>query len=99
MLNKTEILRRLQSEKENITQQWPIQSIALFGSASRDELVDKSDIDLLIEFNGKMGWRVVELAEQLEELLGCKVDVISRKTLNPRFWQAIQADVIEVFSV
>ena len=61
-----------------------VKRAALFGSIVRGEAVEKSDIDLLVEFEGKKS--LLDLAGlklELEELLKREVDVLTYKSLNP----------------
>ena len=43
---------------------------------------EKSDIDLLVEFNRPIGLRFINLVDYLEDLLGRKVDVVTRDGLE-----------------
>jgi predicted nucleotidyltransferase len=49
MLNKNDILQFLVNNKEYLNKQFHIVKIGLFGSFARDEAVENSDIDILIE--------------------------------------------------
>ena len=55
-----------------------VKSLALFGSVARDEATLKSDVDLLVEFDGKVTFdRYMDLKFFLEDSLGCSVDLVS----------------------
>lgn len=61
-----------------------VKKAALFGSIVREEATEKSDIDLLVEFEGKKS--LLDLAGlklELEELAGKSVDVVTYKSLHP----------------
>ena len=61
------------------------QSVALFGSAARGEDLPGSDIDLLVEFEpGSSLFDLLHLQDDLEALLGCRVDVVSTGGLKAR---------------
>lgn len=47
----------------------------LFGSLAQGTAKMTSDIDLLVEFDKPIGWRFIDLADELEKTLGGKVDV------------------------
>ena len=49
MLSKKDILLFLEENKDYLSKQFHIVKIGLFGSFARDEAVEGSDIDLLIE--------------------------------------------------
>ncbi len=61
-----EIKNTLSSHKSRLFQDYPIKSMAIFGSYSRREQNDSSDLDILVEFSDKIGVRFIDLAEELE---------------------------------
>ena len=66
------------SEKHNV------RKIAVFGSIVRGTSNDDSDIDILIEFEGKKSlFDLVRFEEELELVLQRKVEVITYKSLHP----------------
>jgi predicted nucleotidyltransferase len=69
-------------------------SVALFGSAARGDDAEHSDIDLLVEFEPDSSlFDLAHLTDELEALLGCKVDVVSRGGLKERD-QRILSDAV-----
>ncbi|AFZ56731.1 nucleotidyltransferase family protein [Anabaena cylindrica FACHB-243] len=74
-----------------------VKSLALFGSVARDEATAKSDIDLLVEFEGKVTFDCyMDLKFFLEDSLGCPVDVVSKKMLKPQIRDAVETEAIYV---
>jgi predicted nucleotidyltransferase len=72
-------------------------TISLFGSVARDEASDGSDIDLLVEFADPATFdNYIALKEFLESLLGNQVDLITRKSVKPRFAEIIERDLVDV---
>jgi predicted nucleotidyltransferase len=60
-------------------------AIAVFGSVARGEERPDSDLDFLVEFEpGSSLFDLVRLQDELRELLGCPVDVVSLGGLLPR---------------
>lgn len=60
-------------------------TIAVFGSAARGDDTATSDIDFLVEFEPRSSlFDLMHLEDDLEELLGCPVDVISVGGLKSR---------------
>lgn len=56
---------------------------ATFGSVQRGEDTDTSDIDLLVDFEpGRSLFDQVGLIQDLEDLLGCRVDVVTEGGLH-----------------
>jgi len=72
---------------------YPIKSLAIFGSYARREQKEESDLDVIVEFNDKIGIRFIDLAEELESIIGFKVDLVSRKGIKDKYFQKIQSDL------
>jgi predicted nucleotidyltransferase len=96
MKSLQEIKLTLSKHKQKLFAEYPIKSMAIFGSYARKEQKDESDLDLIVEFNGKIGIRFIDLAEEIESLIGFKVDLVSRKGIKDKYYQAIQSDLIYV---
>ncbi len=75
-----------------------VKSLALFGSLARDEAIDTSDVDLLVEFvrpTGLLG--LIALKHDLEDALEVeKVDLLTPEGLYPALKQRILAEAIRV---
>lgn len=73
----------LTSHAEELKKNFGVKSLRLFGSVSRNEQKDGSDVDVCIDMEPKM-FLVVRLKRFLEELLQCSVDVVRmHKHINP----------------
>ena len=60
-----------------------VRNIREFGSAARGEAKEGSDLDLLIEAGPeRTPWFPGGLIANLEDLLGCRVDVVTEKALH-----------------
>jgi len=74
-----------------------VRSLALFGSVARDEARPDSDVDVLVEFDGPTTFdRHMGLLVFLEDLLGCRVDVVTPTGLRPGHREAIEPDLVRV---
>ena len=93
---KDQLLQRLRSAKPSLMAKYPIRSLALFGSVSRNEDRPESDVDVLVEFYGPVGMQFIRLAEDLQVLLDRKVDLVSRGGIKPGYFEAIREDLIDV---
>lgn len=72
--------------------------VGLFGSASRGEETEKSDIDLLIKFaKRKSLLTVVRLERELSEALGRKVDLLTEAAISPYIRDNILRDVKVIY--
>jgi len=59
------------------------QNVRLFGSAVSGQETPTSDVDLLVEFEpGRSLLDVVAISQDLEDLLGRKVDVVNERSLH-----------------
>jgi predicted nucleotidyltransferase len=96
MKSLEDIKKVLSSHKKVLSKKYPIKSIAIFGSYARNENHNNSDIDLMVEFNGKIGIQFIDLAEELEKLLNYKVDLVSKKGIKEKYFQAIKSDLVYV---
>ena len=60
------------------------QSIALFGSTARGEDTETSDCDFIADFKPCTSlFHLARMKQRLEGLLGCTVDVASRRSVPP----------------
>lgn len=70
----------------------------LFGSVARGEHHEGSDIDIFVTMPPKF-FIYIEAIEYLEQLLGCRVDLIrDHKNLRPFFRNQIEQDGINIFT-
>lgn len=70
--------------------------MAIFGSYSRGENTVESDLDVLVEIDGNIGIRFIDLADEIEEIVGLKVDLVSRNGIKDGYLKAINPDLIYV---
>ena len=58
--------------------------LEVFGSVARGETHPGSDLDLLVTFRPEvhLGWDFFALHEEIEEILGCKVDLLTRRSVE-----------------
>jgi predicted nucleotidyltransferase len=67
-------------------------NLRLFGSAIRGDERPDSDIDLLVDLAENRGFRdYLALVEELESLLGRRVEVIIARSLSPYFRPYVEA--------
>jgi len=81
---KEELLARLRANRHAIRSQG-VRRLELFGSFARGEEGSESDVDLLVEFEpGEKTWdHFLELSLLLEEILGRRVELLTRESLSP----------------
>ncbi len=74
-----------EAEIESFCRRWKIDELSLFGSVLRNELRPDSDVDVLVSFGPDARWSlfdVVRMEEELQEILGRKVDLVERVTVE-----------------
>lgn len=57
---------------------------------------EESDVDILVEVDPSIGLGFVDLADQIEKLIGVKAEVVSRRAVKPRNWKVIERELIDV---
>ncbi|MBW9222394.1 nucleotidyltransferase family protein [Methanothermococcus sp. SCGC AD-155-C09] len=77
-MNKEELLKELRKNKKKI-KEFGVKRIGIFGSFARDEAGEKSDIDVVVEFEkGKATFKnVCGLVDFLEDLFSREVDILT----------------------
>jgi len=97
MKSLKEIQKILADHKEELGQRYKVKEIGIFGSIVRGEQKKKSDIDILVEFKSPIGlFKFLELEEYIGDLLGIKVDLVSKKALKPRIGKHILQEVLTI---
>lgn len=79
-----EVIHEKREDIERIAIKHGARNVRMFGSAARGEEMPDSDIDLLIDVGpDTTSWFPAGLILELEELLGCRVDVVTERGLDP----------------
>ena len=85
-----QLLKEKREEILRICKKHGARYVRVFGSVARGEAGKASDIDLLVEFEeGRSLLDHAALLLELEQLLGCPVDLISERGIKPRIRQKI----------
>ncbi|MBL7810415.1 MAG: nucleotidyltransferase family protein [Saprospiraceae bacterium] len=86
----TDIKNKIQELKPTLHERFGVSEIGVFGSWVRGEQSDKSDIDVLVDFDREVSlFDILELQWFLEETLEKKVDVSPRDSLRKYIGQQI----------
>ena len=92
-----DIKRILLRNKAELRKRFKVKTIGVFGSYVRGEQKRQSDVDLLVEFEEPVGlFEFMDLEMYLTDLLGVKVDLVSKKALKPHIGERILKEVIMV---
>ncbi len=91
------VLQTLKQKNAELTKQFGVKSLLLFGSVARNESTSASDVDLLVEFNRPVGYfGLFALQDYLEKLLGCRVDLGTPDSLKPYIKERVMGELIRV---
>jgi len=91
-----EVQSVLKQLKPQLMSKYGVSSLGLFGSIVRDDFTDQSDIDIVVEFSKPIDTDFFDLADELEEKLNRKVDLVSRNGIKPRYYEAIEPEILYV---
>jgi predicted nucleotidyltransferase len=79
-----QLIKEKRAEILEITSLHGATKVRIFGSAARGTSKPGSDIDLLIQLQaGRSLLDIVAIKQDLEDLLDCKVDVVTEAALSP----------------
>lgn len=88
------VLRILREELPRLRRKYDVSSIGLFGSYAKGTQHQKSDVDILVEYETAPSMlRYMELENDLSNLLGCKVDLVMKSALKPSIGTRILQEV------
>ena len=92
-----EIQSTIAAEKDEIRRNYRAEIKGIFGSYARGDFRADSDLDLLVDFDdGANLFDLVGLQQFLEEKLGCKVDLVSRRSLREDLRTSVLNEIISL---
>ena len=72
-------------------------NVRVFGSRTRGEAGTDSDVDILVELDtGRSLLDLVAIKQDLEDLLGCSVDVVTEAALSPYIREQVLKEAISL---
>ena len=96
MKTTNEYIELIKAHTDELCRDYGVRSLRLFGSVSRGEQREDSDVDVCVEMEPRL-YLIVRLQRFLEQLLMCPVDVIRmHKHMNPFLLENIEHDGIYV---
>ena len=97
-MNRDEVIAKLNDHAAEL-KQLGIDHLYLFGSTARGDARADSDVDLF--FDHARGWlglfQLMDVKERAAEILGCKTDIMTRRSLHPVLRERIEASALQVF--
>lgn len=93
----SDIEKTLRENLSDLKANYGLKEIGIFGSFAREEHGENSDVDILVEISGPMGFVGFQrLENHLSSLLGRRVDLVTRGALKPRIGQRILGELRHV---
>ncbi|MBA4408197.1 MAG: nucleotidyltransferase [Odoribacter sp.] len=89
MITKTDILSKLKELKPELKTQFAVRKIGLFGSFADNSYSEDSDIDILVELERPIGWKIFTLEIYLEKVFGRKIDLVTKNALKEQIKENI----------
>ena len=90
-----DVLRERRDEILRIAARHGAHNVRVFGSVARGEAGPESDIDLLVDIGSRTSsWFPIGLIDDLEQLLGRKVDVLTDGGVSPYLREQIYREAV-----
>ena len=84
MSNKIYNISEIKNMLNIIFKDTEVKKVTLFGSYAKNEATCNSDIDLVIDSNGKIkGFKLFSLISKIEDLFGKNVDAFEQSEITP----------------
>ena len=95
-MDQEQIIEHIQAHRARLTE-LGVSSLSLFGSVARGDSTETSDIDLLVRFEGRATFdRYMDLKLFLEDLLGCRVDLVTEHALRKEVRAQVEREMLRV---
>ncbi|MBF0336625.1 MAG: nucleotidyltransferase [Nitrospirae bacterium] len=93
-----EAISRLKQHETEL-KQLGVEHLFMFGSTVRGEAKDDSDVDLFFDHpEGSMGlFQLMDIKYAAAAILGCKTDIMTRRSLHRVLKEQIEASALQVF--
>ena len=84
----------------DLCRRYGIARLDVFGSVGRGEATADSDIDLLYELapGASLGWEIADVQDELSELFGRPVDLVSKRALHRELRPVVLAEARELYA-
>jgi len=91
------IKSKIKNNKSFLERKFKVKTLQLFGSFVRGENTLNSDLDILVDFTEDIDlFTFIELEDYLSNLLGVKVDLVSKRALKLRIKENVLKEAIQV---
>ena len=93
MKTRSDIETALKQLKPALVETYKVKEIGIFGSYVKGQESEGSDVDILVAFDGPIGWEFIDLKDFLEETLSLKIDLVTTGALKPQLKEKILKEV------
>jgi uncharacterized protein len=95
-MDRKQALEIIAEYRDRLARDFGVKSLALFGSVVRNEATPTSDVDVLVEFDGRpVGLFHLSLTRQyLESIFGTRVDLVMRDSIKPALKERILQEAV-----
>ena len=96
-MTRDEVVQLLQQHAAELMAESGAAALSVFGSVARDECGPDSDVDVLVDFPAPPSfYQYMRLKMRLADLLGCRVDLVTRRALRSGTRPFIEAEALRV---
>ena len=83
-----------------IAHRYGIAELRIFGSRARGTARPDSDLDILyrLQPGHRLGWEIEQFADELSELFGRTVDLLSMRSLHPLLRESVLAEAEQLYA-
>lgn len=91
------LLKNKREEILRIASDHGARNIRIFGSVSRGQAGPESDIDILVKLEpGRTLLDIIAIKQDLEDLLGCEVDVVTEEAISPYIREQVLKEAVSL---
>jgi predicted nucleotidyltransferase len=97
-MDRTEAIEKLKAHAAEL-KQLGVEHLFLFGSTARGDAHANSDVDLFFDHpEGSLGlYELMDVKEAAARILGCKTDIMTRRSIHRTLRDKIQASAQQIF--
>lgn len=97
MKSLDELLALLRKERPYLEERYHVETIAIFGSYTRAEQMQNSDLDVLVTFRQTPSLlTLVNMENYLSDRLGVPVDLVMASSLRPTVAKRVSQDLVTI---
>ena len=94
MTTPQEIEQQIKSLKPFLEKEFTVDKIGYFGSYAKGNQDETSDLDIIVNYTGQLGWKFFDLHEYLEDKLKLKVDLVTERSIKKRWREKVLSEVV-----